>query len=84
MKNHYGGTEYLVAKMIAEVPMDCSFSVAFAYLLKKFTNLNISLGRLTSTLAVTTVVTDLLGFAVGSIGENARLRISALITDSLL
>ena len=84
MKNHYGGTEYLVAKMIAEVPMDCSFSVVFAYLLKKCTNLNISLGRLTSTLAVTTMVTDLLGFAVGSIGENARLRTSALTSDSLL
>ncbi|GMH67121.1 hypothetical protein TL16_g04597 [Triparma laevis f. inornata] len=45
MKNHYGGMEYLIAKIIAEIPMDCSFSVAFAFLLKKFTNLNISLKR---------------------------------------
>ena len=76
MRSHYTGTEYLIAKLIAEVPMDCSFAVFFSVLLKRFVPLNITMKRLAATLAMTTIVTDLLGFAVGSImpdaGESVR------------
>ena len=51
--------------------MDCSFAAIFSFLLKKLVPLNITLKRLTATLAVTTMVTDLLGFAVGSIMPDA-------------
>ncbi|GMI26040.1 hypothetical protein TrCOL_g4617 [Triparma columacea] len=67
MRGHYGGTEYIVAKVIAEVPLDASFSIVFATLLKKYTNLNVPTTRLAATLGMTTICTDLLGFAVGSV-----------------
>jgi len=67
MRGHYGGTEYLVAKVIAEVPLDASFSIFFATMLKRSTNLNVPVSRLAATLGMTTICTDLLGFAVGSI-----------------
>jgi len=67
MRGHYGGTEYLVAKVIAEVPLDVSFSIAFATMLKRYTNINVPVTRLAATLGMTTICTDLLGFAVGSV-----------------
>ncbi|GMH63569.1 hypothetical protein TrRE_jg2812, partial [Triparma retinervis] len=72
MRGHYGGTEYLIAKVIAEVPLDASFSIAFATLLKSSTNLNVPTTRLAATLGMTTICTDLLGFAVGSISSTSE------------
>ena len=48
-------------------------------LLKKLVPLNITMKRLTATLAMTTIVTDILGFAVGSIMPDAD---SALATGT--
>ena len=71
MRGHYDGAEYIIAKVIAEVPLDASFSVLFAVMLKQLTNLALPTSQLAVTLAMATIATDLLGFAVGSIASTA-------------
>ena len=72
MRSSYSSLEYLLAKVLAEIPLDASFALIFASVLKKLTGLRSSMGTLMKTYCLMTVSSVSLGFAVGSISSSAE------------
>lgn len=66
MRNNYFSIEYLLAKVVAEIPLDTSFALAFAYVLKSLTGLRSSMKTLIQTYCLMTITSASLGFAIGS------------------
>ena len=66
MRNNYFSIEYLMAKVLAEIPLDTSFALAFAYVLKRLTGLRSSMKTLIQTYCLMTITSASLGFAIGS------------------
>ena len=73
----YTSLEYIVAKVIAEIPLDASFALVFAAVLKTLTGLRTSMVTLIKTYCLTTATCATLGFAIGSFTSTVE---SALTT----
>lgn len=65
-RRQYYGFEYLLSKMIAEIPLDAFFSLMFAFCLKEMSGLRISHVDICKAFTALTISCDALGFAVGS------------------
>lgn len=72
MRSGYSGLEYLLAKALAEVPLDSSFSLVFAAVLKRLTGLRSSVTTLMKTYCLMTVASVSLGFAIGSVTSSVE------------
>jgi len=77
MRASYTSLEYIVAKVIAEIPLDASFALVFAAVLKTLTGLRTSMVTLIKTYCLMTVTCATLGFAIGSFTSTVE---SALTT----
>jgi ABC-type multidrug transport system ATPase subunit len=66
MRSSYTSLEYIVAKVIAEIPLDASFALVFAAVLKTLMGLRTSMITLIKTYCLMTVTCATLGFAIGS------------------
>lgn len=66
MRCNYFSMEYILAKVIAEIPIDASFSLVFAAVLKLLTGLRTSMATLIKTYCLMTMTSACLGFAIGS------------------
>ncbi len=66
MRCNYFSIEYLLAKVLAEIPLDTLFALVFASILKRLTGLRTSLATLIKTYCLMTVTSVSLGFAIGS------------------
>jgi hypothetical protein len=66
MRSQYSSFEYLLAKAMAEIPLDTLFAAIFTSTLKVTTGLQIPLSQLTATFSLMTVAGAALGFAIGS------------------
>lgn len=71
MRSQYSSLEYLLAKAIAEIPLDSVFAAVFTTVLKSTTGLCIPLSKLTATFSLMTVAGAALGFAVGGAAPSA-------------
>lgn len=76
-RNQYKSAEYLISKVLAEIPLDAIFSVIFATVLKATTGVRITWAELTATFALMTVTGASLGFAIGSFSPSADVAMSA-------
>jgi hypothetical protein len=77
MRASYTSLEYIVAKVIAEIPLDASFALVFAAVLKTLTGLRTSMVTLIKTYCLMTATCATLGFAIGSFTSTVE---SALTT----
>ena len=66
MRCNYFSLEYILAKVVAEIPIDAGFSLVFAAVLKILTGLRTSMTTLIKTYCLMTVSSASLGFAIGS------------------
>lgn len=66
MRCNYFCVEYILAKIVAEIPIDAGFSLVFAAVLKLLTGLRTSMTTLIKTYCLMTVSSASLGFAIGS------------------
>lgn len=76
MRSNYSSLEYLLAKVLAEIPLDASFSLIFASVLKKLTGLRSSMTTLMKTYCLMTVCSVSLGFAIGSMASTVETAMS--------
>jgi len=65
-RQQYHCIEYLLSKIMAEIPLDIMFSSIFACTLKCFTNLRTPTRVLTSIFSIMTLASASFGFAIGS------------------
>lgn len=70
-KKQYSSIQYLLSKMIAELPINCLFSLALTTVLKLSTGLQIPYTKLMYTFAMMTTSSASLGFLLGSIAPTA-------------
>lgn len=66
-RNQYTNLEYLLAKTIAEIPLDSAFAAIFTSSLKFACGLRIGLKALTGVFTLMTVAGASLGFAIGAL-----------------
>ena len=74
IRRQYTNLEYLLAKVLAEIPLDTVFSVVFTTVLKQITGVRIGWGPLTAVFSLMTVAGASLGYAIGGWnpqGDNA-------------
>ncbi|KAL7452187.1 hypothetical protein ACHAWC_003909 [Mediolabrus comicus] len=76
MRSNYSSLEYLLAKVLAEIPIDASFALLFASVLKKLTGLRSSMVTLMKTYCLMTVSSVSLGFAIGSLASTVETAMS--------
>ena len=69
--------EYLLAKVVAEMPLDATFSWVFALVLKHLTALRTPVTDLAKTYCLMTVTSVSLGFAIGSMTSTVESAMSA-------
>ena len=76
-RNLYGAAEYLVAKLIAEVPLDAAFAAGFGCALKARLGLAMPTATLVATLSLTAAASAALGLALGALvpGQDAPLAV---------
>mmetsp|Transcript_13566 Transcript_13566/g.25847 ORF Transcript_13566/g.25847 Transcript_13566/m.25847 type:complete len:835 (-) Transcript_13566:198-2702(-) len=67
MRHNYYGFEYLLAKVVSEMPLDTAYVLVHGAILKQLTGLRTSLATLMKTLSLMTVSSVSLGFAIGSL-----------------
>jgi ABC-type multidrug transport system permease subunit len=67
LRNQYTSLEYLLAKSIAEIPLDTVFAAIFTTTLKSLCGLRIGWRALTGVFTLMTVAGASLGFAIGSL-----------------
>jgi ABC-type multidrug transport system ATPase subunit len=77
IRDQYTAAEYLLAKVLAEIPVDAGFSAVFTTVLKKCTGLQISWQRLTSVFALLTTAGASMGFFIGSMIPSEQYAASA-------
>jgi ABC-type multidrug transport system ATPase subunit len=70
MRQQYSSLEYLLSKVLAEIPLDTAFAAIFTTVLKASTGLQISWTKLTATFSVMTAAGASLGFAIGSCAKD--------------
>jgi ABC-type multidrug transport system permease subunit len=66
-RNQYSSLEYLLAKSIAEIPLDAFFAAVFTTSLKALCGIRIGWQALTGTFTLMTVAGASLGFAIGAL-----------------
>jgi ABC-type multidrug transport system permease subunit len=66
-RRQYSSLEYLLAKSIAEIPLDTIFAAIFATTLKSLCGIRIGWRALTGTFILMTVSGASLGFAIGAL-----------------
>lgn len=76
LRRQYSAFEYLLCKILAEIPLDTSFAAVFAVVLKSTTGLRIPLLHLAGTFSLMTIAGASLGFAVGGFTPNAEAAIT--------
>lgn len=76
-RQEYSAAEYLLAKIVGELPLDASFAVIFTTLLKRSSGLVIRWDRLTATFSLLTTAGAAMGFAIGSWTPSADLATTA-------
>jgi ABC-type multidrug transport system permease subunit len=67
----------LVAKVLAEIPLDVAFSAVFTTVLKQCSGLQISWQRLTATFSLLTTAGASLGYLIGSLAPTEQFASSA-------
>ena len=74
-RRQYGGAEYLLAKLVAELPLDASFAAAFGLALKWRCGLRAAAPALVGLLSLSAACCAALGLAVGALvpGQDAAL-----------
>ena len=70
MRCNYYSLEYILAKVVAEIPLDATFSLVFAAVLKTLTGLRTPMTTLIKTYCLLTVSCASLGFAIGSFSSS--------------
>ena len=70
MRCNYYSLEYILAKVVAEIPLDATFSLVFAAVLKTLTGLRTPMATLIKTYCLLTVSCASLGFAIGSFSSS--------------
>ena len=70
MRCNYYSLEYILAKVVAELPLDATFSLVFAAVLKTLTGLRTPMTTLIKTYCLLTVSCASLGFAIGSFSSS--------------
>ena len=83
-RNQYSSFEYLLAKAIAEVPLDTVFATVFTCVLKYFSGIRIGLRYLSATFALMTVSGASLGFAIGAASPTAETAMTMAIPVMVL
>ncbi len=73
--NNYS-LEYILAKVVAEIPLDATFSLVFAAVLKTLTGLRTPMATLIKTYCLLTVSCASLGFAIRSFSSSVDLAMS--------
>lgn len=76
-REQYSVAEYLIAKVLAEMPLDSIFSVVFTTILKQQSGLNIGWTQLTSVFSLLTMAGASLGFLIGSLAPSDQYAASA-------
>jgi ABC-type multidrug transport system ATPase subunit/ABC-type multidrug transport system permease subunit len=76
-RKQYTSFEYLLAKSVAEIPLDAVFAALFTTTLKCMCGLNIGWKALTGVFTLMTVAGASLGFAIGSWSPSAEVAMSA-------
>jgi ABC-type multidrug transport system ATPase subunit len=72
IREQYTVLEYLVAKVLAELPIDMIFSVVFATILKNVSGLQIKLQQLISVFSLLTTAGASLGYLLGSVASTSQ------------
>lgn len=72
LRDNYSSLEYLLAKVVAEIPLDSLFALIFASVLKRLTGLRSSMMALIKTYCLMTVSSVSLGFAIGSVTSSVE------------
>lgn len=76
-RQQYTSLEYILAKVIAEMPLDAIFAVLFSTILKQCSGLRIGWSRLTQVFGLLTASGVSLGFLMGGIFAGANLSVNA-------
>lgn len=76
LRRQYNSLEYLLSKVVAELPLDTCFAAVFTTIIKWTTNLRISWKELTGTFSLMTVTGATLGFAIGSLTSSQEAAMS--------
>lgn len=76
-RHQYTSLEYLLAKTIAEIPLDTVFAAVFTYTLKSLCGLRIGLKALTGAFTLMTVAGASLGFAIGALSPTSEIAMVA-------
>ena len=76
-RNQYTSLEYLLAKTIAEIPIDAVFAAIFTSTLKFLCGLRIGLKPLTGVFTLMTVAGASLGFAIGALSPTGDIAVIA-------
>ena len=76
-RGQYSSLEYLLAKTIAEIPMDTIFAIIFTSTLKFSCGLRIGLKALIGVFALMTVAGSSLGFAIGALSPTGEIAVIA-------
>jgi ABC-type multidrug transport system ATPase subunit/ABC-type multidrug transport system permease subunit len=76
-RNRYTSLEYLLAKILAEIPLDTVFAAIFTFTLKFSCGLRIGLKALTGVFALMTAAGATLGFAIGSLSPTGEIAVVA-------
>jgi len=76
-RRQYTSLEYLLAKAIAEIPLDTAFAAVFTFTLKSLCGLRIGLKALTGVFSLMTVAGASLGFAIGSLSPSGEIAMTA-------
>jgi hypothetical protein len=84
MRRRYYSFEYILAKVVAEIPLDATFSLVFAAVLKALTGLRTSMATLIKTYCLLTVSSASLGFAIGSFASSVDSAMSSGIFANVI
>ena len=76
-RRQYSSLEYLLSKVIAEIPLDTVFVTIFTSVLKMTSGIRISWSDLTSAFSLMTVTGASMGFAIGSLSPSGEAAMSA-------
>lgn len=76
-RNQYSSIEYLLAKSIAEIPLDAVFAALFTTTLKSMCGIRIGWRALTGVFTLMTVAGASLGFAIGAWSPTAEVAMTA-------
>lgn len=69
-REDYSVIEYIMSKLLAEIPLDSVFAVLFATTLKKCTGLQIGWGPLSMVFTMTSIAGATMGYSLGSVSPN--------------